>query len=388
MRYLSADHVFSAHTGFIPNGILVLNDDGTVSDLLDPRHAADIPDAERLDGTICPGFINAHCHLELSHLKGKIRKNTGFVGFAKELIPMRGKFSAEEIARAVAEAEEEMYTNGIVAVGDISNTADTVAQKKKGTLRYHTFVELLGLKAMFAEPVCETGRELLKKFPEPASLAPHAPYSVSESLLKLIAADCEAAKRITTIHNQESGDENEFFISGKGKMKELYAFLKMDISYFNPPGVNSLRRTLPQLPGKQNLVLVHNTFTSAEDFQWANSTRENIFWCLCPNANLYIENTLPDFSVFTANGAKIVVGTDSYASNEKLSVFSELQVIHEKAPGIGVETLLTWATQNGAEALRMNELGSFEADKKPGVLLLKGVSPEKISAEAAVKRLV
>src|ERR1044071_400915 len=100
MRFLSADHIFSAHTGFIKKGILVLDGNGVVQDLIDPEKAEKIPVAEKFEGILCPGFINAHCHLELSHMRGQVAKHTGFVGFAKELLPKRGTFSPEEIAAA------------------------------------------------------------------------------------------------------------------------------------------------------------------------------------------------------------------------------------------------------------------------------------------------
>jgi aminodeoxyfutalosine deaminase len=387
MLYLTAPFVFSAHTGFIRNGILVLQSDGTIVDLLDPVVAASVPEQTAFyNGLLCPGFVNTHCHLELSHLRGEITEHTGFSGFAKELIPKRSKFTPEQIHEAARLACEELYTNGVAAVGDIANTVDSFSAKNQSPLHIHTFIELLALNPALAEKVMSNGKQLLAECPQPASLTPHAPYSVSDELLRAIADADETAP--LSIHNQESKAENEFFETGTGRVNELFDFLGIDISWYKAPGINAIRRTLPQLRSKRPLILVHNTFTSAEDLTWAESVHENLHWCFCPNANLYIENALPDFMQFYKAGVRCCIGTDSLASNHQLSVLSELKVISQQAPEIPVADLLTWATSNGAAALRFGQAGSFEKGKKPGVILLSGVDAQTgIAQDAAVNRI-
>ncbi|MGL5888266.1 MAG: amidohydrolase family protein [Bacteroidia bacterium] len=387
MRYLKAPLVFSSHTGFIENGILVLHNNGTVADLIDPAVAASVPEHTELhDGLLCPGFVNTHCHLELSHLRGEIAEHTGFSGFAKELIPKRGKFTPEQISEAARLACEELYTNGVTAVGDIANTSDSFSAKQNSPLHIHTFIELLALNPALAEKVMSSGKQLLAECPQPASLTPHAPYSVSEELLRAIADD--ETETPFSIHNQESKAENEFFETGAGRVNELFEFLGIDISWYKAPGVNAIRRTLPHLLSKRPLILVHNTFTSAADLAWAESLHTNLHWCFCPNANLYIENSLPDFMQFYKAGVRCCIGTDSLASNHQLSVLSELKVISQQAPEIPAADLLTWATSNGAAALRFGDTGSFETGKKPGVILLSGVDAKTgISQNTSVKRL-
>lgn len=388
MRFLTAEYIFSAHTGFIPKGILVLDQNGIVQDLIDPEKVEILPAAEKFEGILCPGFINAHCHLELSHFKGKIPKHTGFVGFAKELMTKRNVAAHEEIVEAILIAEEEMLKNGIVAVGDISNSVDSFEEKAKGKLRYHTFIELLSLNPKMAEKVMEVGLFLKKDCPQTSSIVPHAPYTVSSELLEIIGNSSQKEKLPLTMHNQESLAESEFFIKGKGPVRDLYEFLGIDISFFKPTGLNSLRTKLKYLPHDKNLILVHNTFTSAEDIRWAEYYSRNLYWCFCPNANLYIENTLPDFKLFLEANAKIVIGTDSLASNEKLSVLEELKIIAKQVPEISATQMLTWITKNGADALCFSDLGTFEKNKKPGVNLLSGLTADKILSETKVKKLL
>ncbi|MCA6361512.1 MAG: amidohydrolase family protein [Bacteroidetes bacterium] len=387
MRYLSAKAVFSAHTGFVPHGVLVLDDAGVVCDLLRPSEADALGvKPELFEGVLCPGFVNAHCHLELSHLRGAISMHTGFAGFAKELIPKRNLLSVAEIEQAAAEACETLYNSGTQAVGDIANTTHSFAAKAGSRMHIHTFIELLALNPALAGKVLESGKALLAGCPQPASLTPHAPYSVSEVLLQSIAVSDDTLP--FSIHNQESRAENEFFETGKGRVNELYAFLGIDISWFTPPGCNALRRTLPELITGRPLLLVHNTFTSTDDLQWAETQHSNLHWCFCPNANLYIENTLPDFMQFYTQGVRCCVGTDSLASNHSLSILDELKVITAAAPGIPAAVLLQWATAGGAAALNMPHIGSFERGKKPGVILLQGVDAHSgIAQDAGVTRI-
>lgn len=388
MRFITANYVFSAHTGFIPNGILALNGDGSIADLIDPSTAETKPQAEKFEGILCPGFINAHCHLELSHLRGQIAKETGFVEFAKELMTKRSAFTAEQIEAAIVVAEEEMFRNGIVAVGDIANSVDTFEQKAKEKLRYHTFIELISLNPKMAEKVVEVGLFLKKSCPQTSSLSPHAPYSASSELLELVGNSSHGEKLPITMHNQESLAESEFYKSGKGAVRDLYEFMGIDISFFKPTGLNSLRSKLKYLPHDKNVILVHNTFTSEEDIRWSEYYSKQLYWCFCPNANLYIEKTLPNFNLFIEGKTKIVVGTDSLASNDKLSILDELKTIAKNTTGISLEQLLTWATKNGAEALNFSDLGTFEKNKKPGVILISGVTTDRLLQETTVKRLL
>lgn len=394
MRYLTADFIFTSGPddivgdGFFQGAVLLIEDNGTIIDLIPAADQTLLASAEKFRGILCPGFVNAHCHIELSHMLGLVRPGRGFVSFATELIPQRNSISAEEIESKCIEADAQMFANGINGVGDISNQIESFSVKKVSRIKYHTFIELLGLNPAVARERFEAGQQLKLECPPPKSLAPHAPYTVSAELLRLIEREEEHESGVVTIHNQESKAESEFTEFGTGEMQDLYKFFGTDISWYKPSGRNSLFTTLPNLLGTFNLLLVHNTFTSHEDAEWAQLQHEHLYWCLCPNANLYIENSLPDVMMLRENKCRLVVGTDSLASNHTLSVLEELKVLHKNFPKIPVSELLTWATKNGAEALKMEGLGAFEKGKKPGVILLEDVWPERINTSCAVRRLI
>lgn len=391
MRFLTADYIFTpsfGSQGFFRDAVLAVDDTGRVTDFFPAPDLSVLRSAEKFAGTICPGFVNAHCHLELSHMLGLVKPGGGFVQFATELIPQRNSIAPEEIMAKCIQADAGMYANGINGVGDISNQAESFTIKSVSKIKYHTFIELLGLNPAVAHEKFEAGQRLKMSCPPARSLSPHAPYTVSAELLRLIEREEEYDAGVVTIHNQESKAESEFTESGTGEMLDLYKIFGLDISWYKPSGRNSLHTTLPNLLGTFNLLLVHNTFTTASDVQWAHSQHEHLYWCLCPNANLYIEKTLPDVMMLRENNCSLTIGTDSLASNYTLSVLEELKILHKNFSAVPVNELLTWATKNGAEALKMTELGSFETGKKPGVILLSDVTPETIGTNAAVRRLV
>jgi len=222
--------------------------------------------------------------------------------------------------------------------------------------------------------------------PLPASVVPHAPYSVSDPLMDLIREQAALDGRPISMHNQETAAENEFFQNKSGGFLDLYAFLGLNLDFYQAPGVSSLEATLPKLPDTR-VLLVHNTQTTGADLEFAQAQNKDVFWCLCPNANLYIENQLPDVDLLQAAGLRITLGTDSLASNHQLSILKEMQTLqlHKR---VGLETLLQWATQNGATFLGIDDqYGSFEAGKKPGVLLLEHIEQDTITDQTTITRL-
>jgi aminodeoxyfutalosine deaminase len=184
------------------------------------------------------------------------------------------------------------------------------------------------------------------------------------------------AGKIISIHNQEHPAEDELYKTGGGGYLRLFKIFGVDKSPFPVTGKSSLQTYLPYFTNGQSLLLIHNTYMPEEDLVFANEyARQNdlsVIYCLCPNANLYIENKVPPAELFINNHCHIVLGTDSYSSNWQLSIVKECAAIKERFPNIALNTILQWATINGARALRWDDqLGSFEKGKTPGIVLLE-----------------
>ena len=377
MRFLSADSIFTAINPPIKDGIVVINDDGTIAEVMTTEqfsiHDNRLEKVEHFKGWLSPGFINTHCHLELSHLKGIISENAGMSGFISQLLKNRFLFSEEVMQQSYIDAEKEMLQHGIVAVGDISNFNSTLSIKQKGNLYYHTFIELSGLDPYEAGNIIDKGnllKEKFKKVPQGnSSLSPHAPYSVSPRLFSLLKESCYVDDEPVTIHMQESKDEIQFMFNKTGSLADLFTKLKFNFSSLPVFEERPIKIVLPQLPNCNRVLLVHNTYTEKNEITWANTIIKNIYWCLCPNANIYIENRLPDIPSMIEAKAVLTLGTDSLASNHTLSIMDEMKIIQKHYPEIKLEEMLSWATINGAKFLGIEkQYGSLEKGKQPGIL--------------------
>jgi len=371
-RKLKADNIFDGYK-LTENTVLIVSKDGIIEDLVDAENAGD--GIEIFTGILCPGFINCHCHLELSHMKGLIPEKTGLVDFVFKVVTER-HHSEEEILQAIEIAESEMLNNGIVAIGDICNNSLTIAQKQKERVLYYNFIEASGWLPSISKIRFERSAQLLKEFSQlhtPSTIVPHAPYSVSQNLWNEIQPFFE--NRTVTIHNQETAFEDEFFLNGGGGVTRMYEMMKIDNTHHQPTGKSSLRSYFNKLEKAKNVILVHNTFMKQEDVDYVKLETQNsklkTYFCLCVNANKYIENALPPIEMFRKNKCAIVLGTDSLASNWSLNILDEINTIRKSFPLIPLEETLQWATMNGARALDIDDqFGSFERGKRPGVVLI------------------
>jgi aminodeoxyfutalosine deaminase len=392
MKKLSADWVFPVNSDPIEQGVVILDDDGTIL-AVEARAQHDPASLDIRKGVLTPGFVNTHCHLELSHMKGRVDTGTGLIPFITNVVTKR-EAAAEIIADAIERAEREMLEGGIVAVGDISNAVDTFAAKSRGRLRYYTFIELFDfLQEQGADKAFADWRAVYDQLAPPAgsrkALTPHAPYSVSQSLFRKIREFNEAEGITVSIHNQETPPENALFMEGSGAFYEFYGRFGISLEHFEHIGRTAIHYALEHLNPANRTLFVHNTLSTREDIAAAQAWSRHTYWASCPNANLYIENRLPDYQAFLDTGARVTLGTDSLTSNWQLSILEEMKTIARYQSYVPFATLLRWATLNGAEALGFEDtLGSLEPGKKPGVLLIEGLEEEfKLVRETRVLRL-
>ena len=300
----------------------------------------------------------------------------------------------EEILDAIERAGREMYENGIVAVGDISNKLDTKAHKESSPIRYYTFVEMFDfLQNEGAQKTFNMYKQVYNGQSDAGgnrkSCVPHAPYTVSPRLFSLLQ-EANADNDITvSIHNQETEHEDHFFLHKTGGFVEFYKSFGFPLNHFEATGKTSIHYALQQMNPHCRTLFVHNTMTGPEDIRAAHSWSDKVYWATCANANLYIENRMPCYQHFLDEGARMTIGTDSLTSNWQLSVLEEMKTIARFQSYVPFETLLRWATLNGAEALGFEkDLGSIEAGKKPGLNLLNLDQNLKLAAGTQVKRII
>ncbi len=403
MRFLTADYIFPISQSPIKEGVLTLDNTGKIIDIAPSRDGFTAQQLEIHKGILVPGFINTHCHLELSHMKGKVQTGTTLIPFITNVVQKRAA-SPKTIQNAIRRAEAEMVKNGIVAVGDISNVTDTFAQKAKGNIRYYTFVEMFDfLQDAAADAEYEKYNAVFEalqpqknnyqlstinyKFNK--SRVPHAPYSVSKKLFQKINAANPQKGSTISIHNQETMPENELFLQGTGAFKDFYGKFGISLDDFQHNKKTAIHYALENLNPDNRTLFVHNTLTTKADIEAAHAFSPHVFWATCPNANLYIENRLPNYQYFIDTNARLTIGTDSLTSNWQLSILEEMKTIARFQSYISFETMLRWATLNGAQALGFDDtLGSFEVGKTPSVNLIQNIGADfQLKATTRVRKI-
>ncbi len=375
MRKITADYLFPIHQDPMQEQVLIMDSEHRIA-AIEPLKEHDSASVEFYQGVLIPGFINTHCHLELSHLRGRVDTGTTLLPFLKAVVSLR-EVPQEEIDAAIEEADRAMYVAGIQAVGDISNKLDTAAIKGGSPIDYYTFVEMFDFmhdawaEKTFADyRVVYEGQSDLGNNRKQA--VPHAPYTVSPSLFQKINALNDPSGTVS-IHNQETAEENVLFQTGGGSFPDFFRHFNVAPDHFEPIGKPSIYYAMDQMDPTCRTLFVHNTMTTEADILAAQAWGQNgVYWATCPNANLYIENRLPHYQRFLNTNANVTIGTDSLTSNWQLSILEELKTIARYQSYVPFATLLRWATLNGAAALGYaDRLGSLEVGKSPGLVLLE-----------------
>jgi cytosine/adenosine deaminase-related metal-dependent hydrolase len=323
-------------------------------------------------------------------MKGSIPPRGGLSEFIVQIRTSRAS-SVEKTESASCSADEEMFRNGVSLCADICNTADTFCIKKESRIRYINLIEVFGIDPSKAEKRMSEAASVAEAaawMGLPHFIVPHSVYSVSLPLFRLLKSST-GANRVTSIHFMETAAETEFVSSHSGLMAESYR--RTGLMPEKPEIANDhTDAILSEVTSSGNLILVHNTFINKEVITDLKK-RKNLYFCLCPNSNSYIENKLPPVDLLIREECEMVTGTDSLASNTKLGILDELITLQRNFPDINIEELIRWGTLNGARALgEEKNFGSLEPGKKPGLLLLQNVDLEnmKLLEDSYVTRLV
>ena len=354
------------------------------------------PDDEVLSGAIVPGFVNSHCHIELSHLRGKFRKGTGMAGFIDQINALRDWAGADVKARLTQEWMDKMWKDGVSAMSDISNDDSSFKVKSSHKLYTRTFLEVFGSEPEMCEGVM-ADVTALKSVADAegidAAPTPHSCYTMSPQLLSA-SASAGLESGYLSYHSQESQEEEDLLISGSGAMYENRKRSGMS----TPPvtGESSLKYFIDRLaaakpaPYDEHILLVHNVCLKQDDIDAAKKVMNNVYWAICPLSNIFIHNALPPVPLMRRNGLAITVGTDSLSSNDDLDMVKELVCIRQNFSEIPMNEILVWACLNGARFLSKEKaLGSLTPGKTPGIVFVSNVDENgSFTSESKSERVI
>ena len=335
---------------------------------------------EILEGALVPGFVNGHCHVELSHLHKKFRNGTGMAGFIDQINELRDWAGRETKIELVGKWMDKMWRDGVSAMADISNDDSSFCVKKGHPMYTRTFLEVFGSEPEMCDGVMKEVRELNIIADEAgidAAPTPHSCYTMSPQLLSASAA-AGLERGYISYHSQESQEEEDLLLTGTGAMYENRKRSGMS----TPPvtGESSLKYFISRLaavrpaPYDEKILLVHNVCLSQQDIEAAREVMKNVFWAICPLSNIFIHNAMPPVRLMRENGLDIMLGTDSLSSNDDLDMVKEMYCLHEHFPEVPMSEILEWACLNGARFLSKDDLlGSLTAGKVPGIVLVKDI---------------
>lgn len=378
-KSIAAQYVITNTGKPLKNGVVTYNEESkeiiSVTQL-----TKEIANTEHYNGVLIPSYVNAHCHLELCHLKNKVTSANSLIDFLYQMFKMKGSSYDYD---ATQKADQYMYYEGVSAVGDIGNTADTAEIKSKSNIRYINFVELIGTTHDRCINDTVQYNDVFEKFTDyglnedDIVAVPHSPYFVSPELFDIINDINRESKKIISIHNQETFAENLLY---QNKTGDFINKFPLDLNPIPVTGKTSLQ-SMSQLvkANYERILLVHNIYTSEEDAEFAKQNFKHPYFVICPKSNLNLEKRIADVNMLQNKKLNICIGTDSLSSNDKLSMLEEMRVLQKYHEYLSLEEIVKFATLNGAEALGLDsELGKIEPGKHPGLVLLENIDLQNL----------
>lgn len=395
MLTISAPWVVPIETPVIQDGSVVVND-GLIVDF---GSRGDIvnryPQSSEIfyPCVLMPGLVNAHMHLELSHLQDSVKPqpNQKITEWIDALIAQRAtkKYSREKIIETFTIALHNQYYSGVALIGDIGNEFfyELHCCEDKAQPQVVRLIEYLAPNL----DACRISLENLEKLDQRIIATGHAPYSTAPELLQKLKKRCNLLRHIFSIHTAESVDEGEFLRTGKGCFRDflekknswdgLFAFSESGFSgtvdYFDYLGILD-----------RNTLLVHCVHISETELQLIKERGAGI--CLCPGSNQFLGVGLAPVERMVELGLLPALGTDSPASNDTIDMWREMQILTKNYPSIDNSTVLAMATIGGAKALRHDSfLGSITVNKKAKLIHVSSANLKCCShVEQLVKELV
>ena len=381
MRTLHADALITGDGDVIRDAAVVVDARGTIvdvgaADAVLPRHAGLVP--ERVHGTLLPGLVNAHTHLELSAMRGQVPGGAGFVPWVEQMIGVRAETRPEDDAEAIEEAVADLESFGTIAVGEVSNSMSAVRPLARRGFVGRVFHEVFGIeRAPLEERVASLPRVVEERVGEwpSAELAytpsPHTLYTTHATVVRRLARQARESGSRMSLHLAEHAAERRFLEHGDGPIPGWYETrLK-------------LRRDLLEWPGKSPVALaddlgalgphgicVHLTDARPEELELVARRGSPVVFC--PRSNLFIETRLPPLLAARAAGILPALGTDSLASNASLDVLAEARALADRFPTVPARDLVRMATWEGARALGREDVGRVARGATPGLFAIDG----------------
>lgn len=397
---ISANYIFlidKKNRRFIPKSNITLSL-GENGEIVSIEEGVD-NQATYYNGAIIPGFVNAHSHIELSHLKGAFEEATGMSGFINQINSLRESVGIDGRLKAIEREIANQQEQGVVGISDISNCTESFKFKKESNIRFRTFVELFGTEEQEAQNVLNNGKGIVaigKQMGLNINLTPHSCYTMSPKLLELTIKEAIISGYLS-YHSQESSEEEDLIRFGTGPLAENYKNRGLSTPPITGRGaleyfINRIDKSLgfngkEKIDGKINFV--HNVAIDEDSIQIAKDRFRSPFFTLCPLSNIFIHRVLPPIRLMLRHELDLCIGTDSLSSNKTLSMIDEIKCINQSFKEIEIGELFYWGCYNGAKVIgEERDLGSIEVGKKPGLVLVQGLDDKFNTTDKTISKRI
>jgi cytosine/adenosine deaminase-related metal-dependent hydrolase len=332
------------------------------------------PVTDHGEGVLMPSTVNAHTHLDLTPLCGKMDRPQGYLSWVKEIIRLKDRMEEKDIRKGFCDGVSMVRNAGAVLVGDHRSLPFSNPDHDGPPVIYQ-FREYLG-----SQDDAPSWEEKDDRF---SSLAAHAPHTTAPWLIRSLKKAAASMGRVFSIHVAESEEETSFIQTGCGPWGELLSGRGVDFSRWGLPARSPVRHldTLGVLDHRT--LAVHLVQAGPEDLDLI--ARQGTHVCICPRSNHRLVGELPNAPAMLKRSIRPALGTDSLASADSLSVFHEMSFLWKGLPSMRPEDILAMGTINGAQALGMSvHFGTLDPGKAAAVLFVHADGHHAADVVAAV----
>jgi cytosine/adenosine deaminase-related metal-dependent hydrolase len=346
---------------------------------------------------LVPGLVDAHAHLDLTR-NGTVPARRGFADWIRGVLEARRSLRPREISKAVRDGAAAILARGGTSIADHDGAGWSLRGLAGGPCRALVLREAIAPAPGEAEAEAGRAREWIEAFPpdplRKPGLAPHAPYTVSPELYRRLARLAARHRIPVSTHLAETPEETELVLRGKGPLRDFLEERRRLPAGWRAPGMRPLAILEAAGALGPRTLLVHANELSREEC--ARVARSGSTVVVCPGTHLHFGRAATGIRRLHESGARLALGTDGRASNDRLDLFAEMARLRGIVPRMRAEDVFLAATRVGGEALGLSPragtlapgaAADFLALDPPGRLDRRGLLAWLTEGRPAVRRV-
>ena len=373
IRIFSANWIITGTSAPLQNGAVVLKGDRVFD--LGPRSEIEGKYSNRIydlgNTIVFPAFVNAHTHLELTHLRGNYDIDGGFLQWMRSTSDGMQKSEDEEIKQGVSKGIESILESGTIGIGDTTATSLTAGLIQDSRLYARIFHEVKGFRNFKIPYLMQKTEKRLKQFQDSERvthhLAPHSPFLVGRKLFQEI----EQRESLISLHLASVPEEIEFFETGQGPIKQMLLAHEMFDYKWEIPKSSPVKYFFENYYYAQSNILVHMIHVSEADMDYMAESHVDVHICLCPRSHSNLNLGVAPARKYRKRGFNLCLGTDNVVVSGDFDMREEMKAAAEEYQ-FSPQQIFEMGTSGGARALGFeDQLGTIEPGKCGHILVME-----------------